>query len=762
MSSTTEDSARGREEKDDTLVDSGPRAIAASPAIAEWSSNGATGPSDATSADAPLQSISEISLSASPSGSPIRPEHLPPGLGKSKRRNEPSGDTLHGMPVLQLLENGDIAAIADAFESERPSQPGVAVEPVPIAQLSLPSISTAPRISDLPELARFGRYGLLGRLAYGGMAEIFLAREQMRSGPARHVVVKRILPHVADDESFVHMFIDEARLAARLQHPAICHVFEFGQTSGSYFIAMEWVDGVSLAKLIRRGRDQLPGGLPPSIVAKIGSQIAEALHYAHCAGDENGQPLHIVHRDVSPQNIMLGYRGGTKLLDFGVARSAAQISKTGLGIVKGKLNYLAPELCRGDTFDGRADVYSLGVCMWEALAGRPLFKRATEFETLRAICDDAVPSLSAVRTDVDPALDAIIQRAVAKDIGARFQSADEVREALEGYLRDAGRSVAPSAISSLLQSLFASEVEAGPTLESPLRNDGIIPVSASNPPPSLQYEKQSTKPEKNLTAGRSVEVSRASLATVGLSTVSLSTPDASAMPPLGASAPSAPRVLVGDLAQSEAPVPSASAVVSRVPDRPSRARWVPWTIGGVCAALGLMYWLAAREGVEGATPATSRRTHAASVIARTLIPSPAAVPPNPSSDPVAVAPAVAPAAETALPETNPESPSFEPTQVAGDSTAPATPVTSPAPQISTAVLREQPPRPRATLSINTTPWSKVFLGGRLLGHTPIGGLRVDSGRLRLRFEDRDGQMHRRTVAVRPGEDKALFVDLTSP
>lgn len=192
---------------------------------------------------------------------------------------------------------------------------------------------------ELPTIARYGdKYELLGRIAYGGMAEIFLCREVGHTDTRRLMVVKRVLPHVAEDEHFVNMFIDEARLAMQLNHPNICHVYNFGQAEGTYYIAMEWVNGKPLSKIIRRARKN--DGMPVAVVLKIIAQVAEALDYAHRAADAGGEPLGVVHRDVSPQNIMVSYDGVVKLLDFGIAKASSHSTRTEAGVIKGKFSTL--------------------------------------------------------------------------------------------------------------------------------------------------------------------------------------------------------------------------------------------------------------------------------------------------------------------------------------------------------------------------------------------------------------------------------------
>lgn len=317
-------------------------------------------------------------------------------------------------------------------------------------------------LHDIPALGKFGRFEILGRLAVGGMAEIFLAREGGR-GASRILVIKRVLPHIASDPMFVEMFLHEAKVAMHISHPNVCAIYEFGEQDGTCFIAMEWVNGVSLKQVAKRTAGV---GLPPSMAVRITAEIADALYAANQAKDQDGRPLNLVHRDVTPENIMLSYDGAVKLLDFGIAKASTQMTKTQAGALKGKFPYMAPEQYRGENIDGRADVFSLGVCLYEVLTGTLLYHRATEYETMGAIMlDDGVPSVRAARGEVTQALDQISQRALAKNVAERFGSAGELHQALERYLVDSGTVVRSVHISRYVNELFAKERDRGPKLD---------------------------------------------------------------------------------------------------------------------------------------------------------------------------------------------------------------------------------------------------------------------------------------------------------
>lgn len=277
-----------------------------------------------------------------------------------------------------------------------------------------------------------GKYVLVGELAKGGMAELFLAIHKGPEGFLKVVVVKRILPHLTQNEEFVQMFADEARLAARLEHANIVRTWEFGASQGSYFTVMEYLAGEDLASVLRRlgvSRQKLPITAACSIALEVG----KALHFAHELTDTAGRPLGLVHRDVNPSNVIITYSGDVKLIDFGVAKTSVNMSKTLTGSVKGKLAYMAPEQIVGRGFDRRADIFSLGVVLWETLATRPLFERDSDAATMYAIMNDPIPVVSKYRPDVPPALDAIIEKALSRTPADRYETVNELMDALEDF-----------------------------------------------------------------------------------------------------------------------------------------------------------------------------------------------------------------------------------------------------------------------------------------------------------------------------------------
>jgi tRNA A-37 threonylcarbamoyl transferase component Bud32 len=305
-----------------------------------------------------------------------------------------------------------------------------------------------------PPKKTMGRYELLALLAMGGMAEIYLARLTGLRGFERLAVVKRIRPHLAKEPRFVDMFIHEARLAARLNHGNIVQIYDLGRDGEDFYIAMEYLDGENLAYLVQRCAT-LKRSLPVELSASILAQVCDGLDYAHHLTDEAGNALGLIHRDVSPQNIIVQYDGAVKLVDFGIAKAAGSSSTTKVGTLKGKVAYMSPEQCIAGSMDLRADVFSLGVVLWELLARRRLYKREHDVATLHAIVYGPVPPVRAIRPDVPAALDKVAQRALQKEPAERYATAGEMGEALREALRVARLRAGPREVSAFMGEVFA-------------------------------------------------------------------------------------------------------------------------------------------------------------------------------------------------------------------------------------------------------------------------------------------------------------------
>ncbi len=304
-----------------------------------------------------------------------------------------------------------------------------------------------------------GRYVLCRELAAGGMGTVYLARAADRAGLDRPIAIKVIHRHLARRSDLVEMFQDEARIHARIQHPNVCSVFDFGQTEGTFFLAMEYLLGESLATLLREvGRRPAiaESARWPALAARMIVDACEGLHAAHELKDDDGRALGVVHRDVSPQNLFVTYDGNTKVLDFGVALARGRVHATIAGGLKGKLSYMAPEQARAESLDRRADVWALGVCLWEALTTRRLFKRASEMGILGALARDEIePPSRRTRAPIPPELDAIVTRALQRDPNERTPSARALGRELSAWLHTQSEPIGPSEIAELLGELFA-------------------------------------------------------------------------------------------------------------------------------------------------------------------------------------------------------------------------------------------------------------------------------------------------------------------
>jgi eukaryotic-like serine/threonine-protein kinase len=301
-------------------------------------------------------------------------------------------------------------------------------------------------------------YEILAKLAMGGMAEIFLARGASAAGVERYVVLKRVLRHKANDEAFMSMFLDEARLAAQLQHANIAQVYDIGKLGDSYFFTMEYVHGETVRNLLQRSYG-LRRPIPISAVLPIIAGAAAGLHHAHERKGYDGKHLGIVHRDVSPSNLMISYEGTVKVVDFGVAKAAHRDTETRSGTVKGKITYMSPEQCRGHDLDRRSDLFALGIVMWEMLTTERLFRRASDFENMQAIVSEEVAPPSKLRPDVPPEVDRIVMKLLAKSPADRYQTADELHEAIEAVAVATGTSLATASLGRFMRELFGQRPE---------------------------------------------------------------------------------------------------------------------------------------------------------------------------------------------------------------------------------------------------------------------------------------------------------------
>ena len=304
----------------------------------------------------------------------------------------------------------------------------------------------------------FGKYCLLERISVGGMAEVFRAKPLNSPDPQKFLALKRILPHLAEDDEFIKMFVDEARLTVQLDHPNIVRTYELGQFKSSSYILMEFISGkdvLALQKALRQNRRIMN----VAQACFIGRELARGLDYVHTKRDADGNPLNIIHRDVSPQNILITYTGRVKVIDFGIAKAAVQSTKTQVGVLKGKFGYMSPQQVRGEEVDHRSDIYSIGIVLWEVLTNRRLFRGDNEYETLQLVREPDVEPPSAFNSHVPSAVDEMVMRALEIDPDERYQHAARLAGDLDSFLQEASVTYGAEQLASWMARTFPDELQ---------------------------------------------------------------------------------------------------------------------------------------------------------------------------------------------------------------------------------------------------------------------------------------------------------------
>ena len=329
----------------------------------------------------------------------------------------------------------------------------------------------------------FGKYLLLERINVGGMAEVFRAKTFGIEGFERTLAIKRILPNMADDEEFINMFIDEARICVQLTHANVVPVFELGRLDNQYYIAMEYVPGRDLRNLLDRLRKN-DAHLPVAASAYITSKICEGLDYAHRKTDAGGRPLNVIHRDVSPQNVLLSYEGSVKLTDFGIAKAEDRASKTQAGVLKGKFAYMSPEQVRGLEIDQRSDLFAVGILLYEMMTGQRLFVGESDFATLEKVRAAVVQPPRELNPAISEELEQVMLKALARDRDERYRTAAELSEALQPFLIDENTVYTAKKLAAFMQQEYSEEVEAERR-----RNEEY----ARLPPPSAREQQQAAR-----------------------------------------------------------------------------------------------------------------------------------------------------------------------------------------------------------------------------------------------------------------------------
>ncbi len=317
----------------------------------------------------------------------------------------------------------------------------------------------AAKLIDSPEgRQRIDRYELVAEIASGGMATVYLARLSGVGGFQRFVAIKRLHPHLAAENEFVEMFLDEARLAAGIHHPNVVPILEVGASDRGYYLVMEYIEGDTLARFLARAASS-GNRLPTRIGIRIILDMLAGLHGAHELKDDMGQPTELVHRDVSPQNVLVGVDGISRITDFGVARAATRLTATRVGQLKGKIAYMAPEQATGQPdVDRRADVFSSGIVLWEVLAARRLFKSENEAATLSRVISEPIPLLTTMAPDINPQIGAVCMKALERDPAKRYATCAQFADALERAAIAAGEVAASREVAAYVSDVIGNEI----------------------------------------------------------------------------------------------------------------------------------------------------------------------------------------------------------------------------------------------------------------------------------------------------------------
>lgn len=294
------------------------------------------------------------------------------------------------------------------------------------------------------------RYRVVEKLESGGMAEVFRAESEGLQGFRKQVAIKRVLPHLSEKKKFIAMFLDEARLSAQLSHSNCVQVFDIGVGDNAFFIVMEYVDGANLKGIAesvkKQGKD-----FPVPAAAWVAHEICKGLSYAHELTDQNGMPMNLVHRDMSPPNVLVTKYGEVKIVDFGLAKASSQLEKSEPGIIKGKFSYLSPEAALGQEVDKRTDIFAVGIILWELLAGQRLFLGDTDFQTVKKVQVAQVPPISQINRKVPPELERIVNKALAKDMLARYGTSRELGQDLSRFMFSYGEPISSYDIATIVQ-----------------------------------------------------------------------------------------------------------------------------------------------------------------------------------------------------------------------------------------------------------------------------------------------------------------------
>ena len=462
--------------------------------------------------------------------------------------------------------------------------------------------------SDAPATSNRQRYQIVKKLDMGGMAEIFLGKAQSIEGIERQVAIKRVLPSLSRNERFMAMFLDEARLSMQLTHANIVQVFDVGRASGTIFIVMEYVDGYNLRRLFQRASER-GFRVPIEIACQLVIEVCKGLTHAHEKVDAQGRHLKIVHRDLSPPNILVSKSGEVKITDFGLAKALTQATVTDPGVVKGKYSYLSPEAAEGLRVDHRADIFALGICLWELLANRRLFLGSDDAATVDLVRDARIPSLTKLNSSVTQEFERLLMRSLAQDPHHRFTSAAEFGDAVANYLFANNLKVTSYDVAKMIGRLFSSSKADEETPEE--RIDSMIGEEVATLEATLRADERSVDGSRPVDIGKLNLMSRPRFdlsefwtnAGVDASESAGGHVSATVRAIEGAKSPDElVEMLEGALELPEAGAGGEGGTLD------ARLRWVALLVAGIAAALAIVYALGLAP--EGNSPSSQPGEHA--------------------------------------------------------------------------------------------------------------------------------------------------------
>jgi serine/threonine-protein kinase len=578
-----------------------------------------------------------------------------------------------------------------------------------------------------------GKYQLLRKLASGGMAEVYLAKAVGPQGFEKTLVVKRVLPHLAEEPSFVEMFFSEARLAALLNHPNVVQIFDFGEANGEYFLAMEYIDGPNLRTLCKRAH---AAGtlLPVHLCAKMLSFACEGLSYAHeFVAPGTGEPLRLVHRDISPDNLLVSSHGTVKVVDFGIAKAANQLHHTRTGIVKGKIAYMPPEQLQNKPLDARADIFALGVVLYELLSGQKPFEAESEVGMMQAILFEPPVPVVERRPDVPEPIRNILERALAKERDARYGSCRELQADLERYLHTAGEPVGARHIAQLVAQFAPPQGAAPRKMPEPV-----------SPPRASTENSLVSPPTRDLPPTRASSPRSVASAEGADSAPTWITPpprDTQLPPPVEGTA---------SATQAARPRESTGSTSSRILALRGRRRWQwPLAVAGLLVAVLGTFAMARPEASPSGPLATGSQPPA---------------PQSPEPQAAAPQPSAPQAAEPQPPASASPSAQAMPSPAEPPAASPSQPVQADRPAVA-AVQRPAAPRSGgsqalASFRVTSSVPGMVRVNGRSAGRTPAQVRGIPLGKVVVEvFDTQVGFFKKQTFDIKAGDNGTFPFDI---